>query len=174
MKILKLLIIAILFTSCGSIVHYDYEKSTNFKDYRTYNYFGDMKTGLSELDTKRLIRSMDEQLKTMGLSRTDNPDFYIDIQSQEVQQRTNSNFGVGVGGTGRRVGGGVSVGIPVGVNKQSREIVIEFVDERKTGMFWQAIAESSFKSNASPEQRDAYFQDLVKKVLAKYPPKVKP
>lgn len=171
MKALNFLIIAFVFTSCGTIVNYDYEKSTDFTQYKSYNYFDDMETGLSELDTKRFVRAIDKKLKTMGLSRSENPDFYIDIQSREIQNRNNSNVGVGVGGTGGNVGGGISVGIPLGGNENTRKVVVEFVDDSKGGMFWQAVSESSYKSNASPEKREAKFVALVEKIFPSYPPK---
>ncbi|WP_179335810.1 DUF4136 domain-containing protein [Winogradskyella costae] len=173
MKNLKFLLIALILTSCGTKVNYDYEKATDFNSYKTYNYFDEMKTGLSELDLKRLIRTMDTKLETMGLVRSDNPDFYIDIQSQEIQSRNNSNVGVGLGGGGGNVGGGISVGLPIGGNKNTRELVIEFVDDTKTGMFWQAISESSFNPNATPEKREEQFQAVVEKVFSNYPPKSK-
>ncbi len=130
-----------------------------------------MKTGLSELDTKRLIRAIDAKLETMGLTRSDNPDFYIDIQSQDIQNRNNNNVGVGVGGGGGNVGGGISVGLPLGSNQNTREVVIEFVDDTKSGMFWQAVSESSYQSNAKPEKREAKFITLVEKIFVGYPPK---
>lgn len=173
MKNLKFLLIALILTSCGTKVNYDYEKSTNFSHYKTYNYFDDMKTGLSQLDVKRLIRTMDTKLETMGLIRSEDPDFYIDIQSQEIQSRNNSNVGVGLGGGGGRVGGGVTVGLPIGGNKNTRELVIEFVDDTKTGMFWQAISESTYNPNATPEKREKQFKIVVDKVFSSYPPKSK-
>ncbi|MGJ8549702.1 DUF4136 domain-containing protein [Winogradskyella wichelsiae] len=173
MKFLKFLLIAFLLVSCGIKVNYDYERTTDFKTYKSYNYFGDMKTGLSELDLKRLIRTMDTKLETMGFVRSDNPDFYIDIQSQEIQSRNNSNVGVGLGGGGGNVGGGISVGLPIGGNKNTRELVIEFVDDTKKGMFWKAISESSYNANATPEKREEQFQAVVEKVFSNYPPKSK-
>ena len=146
MKPFRFILILLFITSCGTIVNYDYEKSTDFTAYKSYNYFDDMKTGLSELDTKRLIRAIDAKLETMGLTRSDNPDFYIDIQSQDIQNRNNNNVGVGVGGGGGNVGGGISVGLPLGSNQNTREVVIEFVDDTKSGMFWQAVSESSYQN----------------------------
>lgn len=168
MKNLKFLFVLFLFTSCGSAVYYDYESATNFNDYKSYNYFDGMKTGLSELDSKRLMKAMDDKLSTMGLTKSENPDFYIDIISRDIQSRTNSNVGVGVGG-GRGFGG-VSVGIPVGQNKLTREIIIEFVDETKTGMFWQAVSENKYSANATPEKREEQFVTIVEKVFSAYPP----
>ena len=172
MKAFKFILVALLLTSCGAIVNYDYEKSTDFTKYKSYNYFDDMQTGLSQLDTKRLVRAIDAKLATMGLTRSDNPDFYIDIQSQDVQNRSNTNIGVGAGGTGRNVGGGVSVGIPLGGNQHTRELVIDFVEKKQSEkLFWQAVSESTYKPNASPEKREADFAKLVEKIFSGYPPK---
>ncbi|BAO74808.1 DUF4136 domain-containing protein [Winogradskyella sp. PG-2] len=172
MKTFKFILIALLITSCGTIVNYDYEKSTDFTQYKTYNYFGDMKTGLSQLDNKRLIRAIDAKLQTMGLARSENPDFYIDIQSQDVMNRNNSSVGVGAGGGGRGGFGGVSVGIPLGGSQNTREIVIDFVDKNQNEkLFWQAVSESSYKQNASPEKREETFAKLVEKIFSGYPPK---
>lgn len=172
-KFLRLAIILLLFSSCGVIVDYDYEKTTNFSDYQTYNYFTDIKTGLSELDNKRLYRAIDAKLTALGLTKSDNPSFYIDIKSQDVQNRSNSNVGIGLGGTGRNVLGGVSIGIPVGGNSANREISIEFVDDTKNGMFWQAISAGSYSVNSTPEKREAKFIVLVDKIFSKYPPSQK-
>jgi len=80
---------------------------------------------------------------------------------------------VGVGGTGRNVGGGVSVGIPVGRPNLERIIQFDFVDSKKDMLFWQAISTSSLKEDLPPVVREQKFQELVAKVLAKYPPKSK-
>ena len=167
-RIISALIFLVVFTSCGTLVHYDYEKSTDFSKYKTYNYFDDMKTGLSQFDSLRLISAMDAKLSAMGLTRADNADFYIDIQSEELMNRSSPNVGVGVGSGG----GGVSVGIPIGTNQNTREIVIEFVDKKQNErLFWQAVSESTYNENASPEKRQANFDKLVEKIFAGYPPK---
>jgi hypothetical protein len=172
MKSFRFILLAFLFVSCGTIVHYDYEKSTDFTLYKTYNYFDDMETGLSQLDTKRLMRAIDAKLVTKGFTRSDEPDFFIDIQSQDVMNRNNSNVGVGVGGGGRRGFGGVSVGLPLGANQNTREIIIDFVDKSKgEKLFWQAVSEGSYRENASPEKREEAFIKLVEKIFEGYPPK---
>jgi len=171
MKLFKYLICLSLITSCGAVVDYDYEKNVNFSEYKTYNYFTDMKTGFSQLDDKRLTRAIDTKLQSMGFTKSDDPSFRIDIQSGEIVNNPNSNVGVGVGGTGRNVGGGVSIGIPVGGNTIQREVSVEFVDDNKSGVFWQAITTINQTRNNTPEKREAAFAKLVEKVFAKYPPK---
>ncbi|WP_299115280.1 DUF4136 domain-containing protein [uncultured Winogradskyella sp.] len=170
MKLLRFLLVLLLFTSCGAFVDYDYEKDTDFTQYKTYNYFTDMKSGFNQLDEKRLIRAIDDKLKIMGFEKSETPSFSIDIQSGEVTSNSNSNVGVGIGGTGRNVGGGVSIGIPVGQNRVMREISIEFVDDSKNGVFWQAITTISNIGN-TPEKREESFMKLIEKVFSKYPPK---
>ena len=174
MKYFSILLVALIVSSCAPVrVHYDYEKTTDFNSYKTYNYYADLNTGLSELDTKRLLDALDNTLQSNGYALSETPDFFIDIKSNEYQEAARNNVGVGVGGTGGRVGGGVSIGIPVGQNKLNRQIVFEFVDENKNGLFWQAVSESSYSQNASPEKRETLFNTIVTKVLEGFPPETK-
>jgi hypothetical protein len=130
-----------------------------------------METGLSELDAKRLFDILDIQLQQKGLQLSDTPDFYINIKSSEYEEAQRNTVGVGVGGTGRNVGGGISVGIPIGQSNINRQIIIDFVDESGFGLFWQAVTESSYNPNATPEKRETMLQQIVAKVLEGYPPK---
>ncbi|MFD2823074.1 DUF4136 domain-containing protein [Lacinutrix iliipiscaria] len=174
MKALKVCVIALLLVACAPIhVTQDYEKGTDFSKYKTYNYYQDIDTGLSAFDTKRLFSLLDEQLQLQGLVRSDTPDFYINIQSEEYQNEQRNTVGVGVGGSGRSVGGGVSVGIPIGQTQITRQIIFEFVDENEVGLFWEAVSESRYNPKASPEKREERLRVLIEKVFKKYPLKTK-
>lgn len=171
MRFLKATILALLIVSCAPIrVNYDYDKTTNFTNYKTYQYYADMETGLSELDTKRLLNAIDAKMKARGFTISENPDFFIDIKSAEYQEAQRQTVGVGVGGGGRNVGGGISIGLPIGQANINRQITIDFVDETKKQLFWQAISESSFNPKASPEKREERLNAIVEKVLSGYPP----
>lgn len=171
MKRITYLLVAFLLVSCGAYVDYDYEKTTDFSQYKTYNYFTNMDTGFSQLDNKRLFRVMDAKLKSMGFIKSENPSFNIDIQSSAITNNITDNVAIGVGGTGNNIGGGVSFGIPVGAYAVQREVIIEFVDDSKNGMFWQAVTVLSQTSNNTPEKREAAFVKLIEKIFSKYPPK---
>lgn len=174
MKNFSILFVLVFITSCVPIrVNYDYEKTTDFKSYKTYNYYANLNTGLSELDNKRLLNALDNALQSSGYTLSETPDFFIDIKSNEYQEASRSNVGVGLGGGGRNIGGGISVGIPVGQNKLNRQIIFEFVDENKTGLFWQAVSESSYNPNATPEKRESLLNAIVAKVLDGFPPEIK-
>lgn len=171
MKTVLQISILLLIVSCAPIrVNTDYEKNTDFSAYKTYNYYPDMNTGLSDLDTKRLQDILDETLKARGFELSHHPDFQINIQSSEYQDFQNSNVGVGLGGTGGNVGGGISIGFPMGQPNVNRQIVFDFIDDRSVGLFWQAVSESSYNLKSTPEKREARLRAIVDKVLAKYPP----
>ena len=172
MKPIISLLLLLLVVSCAPVhVNYDYEKGTDFTQYKTYNYYSNMETGLNELNTKRLLDVLDEKLTTKGITLSETPDFYINIQSSEFQEAQRNTVGVGVGGSGRNLGGGISIGIPVGQQNINRQIIIDFVDESKIGLFWQAVTETSINPNSSPEKKEERFKIIVDKVLEGYPPK---
>jgi len=172
MRILKICLLLICLSSCAPIyVNYDYEKATNFSQYKTFNLYDDMETGFSSLDEKRFIYVLENKLSSMGFTKSETPDFLIDIQSSEFENGQRNTVGVGVGGGSRGLGGGVSIGLPLGKANIYREIILEFVDESKGGLFWQAKSESNFKTNMTPEKREAKIQTIVAKMLEGYPPK---
>jgi hypothetical protein len=163
-----------LIVSCAPVyVNFDYEKTTDFNTFKTYNFYPDMQSGLSELDTKRLLDILESQLQSRGFAISHHPDFLINIQSIEWQNDQRSNVGVGLGGGGGNIGGGISIGIPVGQANINRQIIFDFIDDGTSQLYWQAVSESSFSPNATPERREAQFQKIVDKILAGYPPKQK-
>lgn len=161
----------VVLTSCGvARVNYDYDSQTDFSSYSTYNYFGDMETGLSELDEKRLMDALDATLGEKGYMFAEEPDVFINIKSSVFRSQSGNNVGVGLGGGGGRVGGGVSIGIPVGGPKLTRELQIDFVDANKDILIWQAISESPFREGDSPQEKSEKLQAVVDKIFSEYPP----
>lgn len=171
MKFIKTIILILLVSSCAPIyVNYDYEKGTDFSRYKNYNYYSDMETGLSELDTKRLLDALDFKLKEKGFNLSNTPDFFIDIKSSEFQDLQRETVGVGVGGGGGNVGGGISIGLPIGQGNINKMITIDFVDENIKQLFWQAVSESSFNPKSNPEKKESKLNAIVEKILNEYPP----
>lgn len=168
MKAFKYFIVLLFVTSCGTHVDYDFEKNTDFYHYKTYDYFTDIKTGFSQLDNKRLFRAIDVKLQSMGFTKSENPSFRVDIQSGEIlNNNNNSNVGIGAGG----VGGGVSIGFPNRASTTQRQISIEFVDDSKNGVFWQAVTTLSQHANNTPEKREAAIVKMIENIFSKYPQK---
>ena len=167
---LTLLASFILF-SCSSIKYTtDKDDSVDFSKYKTYNYYSDLETGMNEFDTKRFIDALNTKLQAKGHTLSEAPDFFINIQSNEFQEVQSSSVGVGVGGGGGNVGGGISVGIPIGQSNINRRIVIDFIDENGNGLFWQAISDSGYNPKSTPEKREDFLIAIAEKVLMQYPP----
>lgn len=172
MRVFSILVLLLFIVSCAPIrVNYDFEKGTNFSKYKTYSYYGDLNTGLSELDTKRFLDAFDTKMAAKGFTFSEDSDFLVDIRSSEFQEVQRNNLGVGLGGGGGNMGGGISIGLPIGQAKNNRRISVDFVDEKGKGLFWQAVCESSYNPNASPEKREQLFNAIAEKVLMQYPPK---
>lgn len=157
--------------ACSSVrVNYDYDKGTDFSKYSTYNYFMDMETGLSQLDEKRLFHVLDSTLQTKGLLLAEEPDLLINIISQENRDTNQNAVGIGLGGTNRTIGGGVSVGIPIGGSQLQRIIQFDLVDNEKNALIWQAISKSAFRPKATPEVREEQLKKVVDEVFSSFPP----
>ncbi len=174
MRLLYLFLVAFFIFGCSAIrVDYDYDKSTDFSNYTTYNYFGDMETGLSQLDEKRLFRVLDSTLQAKGFLLSEEPDFLINIITEEFARTNQNNVGIGVGGTNRNVGGGVSIGIPMGSTQLRRNIQFDLVDLQSEVLFWQANSESAFRPNTTPLKKEEQLRKIVGKVFSRFPPEVK-
>lgn len=171
MRYIITILAVLLLISCTTVrVNYDYDKGTDYSNYSTYNYYPDMETGLSQLDTRRLLEAIDSTMQVKGMLLAEEPDFLINITSSSIRAPRNNSVGVGVGGTGRNVGGGISIGLPIGQPDLERIIQFDLVDSQNDVLFWQAVSESTFKENLSPEARESKLRQVVDKVFSKYPP----
>ncbi|WP_340063525.1 DUF4136 domain-containing protein [Ascidiimonas aurantiaca] len=171
MRLLPFLLV-LFFVSCSSPrVVFDYDKKVDFTNYRSYNYYPDMETGMNQLDDKRLVRSMDSILQERGFSRVKDPDIYINIISEEYESQNPASIGIGLGSGGRNSGIGVSGGIPVGSVSLTQELVFDIIDVKRNELLWQATAKSKVSKTYTPLQREKYFRSIVEKVFNQFPPK---
>lgn len=166
-----ILVLCFLVASCGVQVAYDYDRNFDFSKVQTYNYYPSMVSGMNQLDEKRLIRSVDSLMHSRGYQTSESPDLYINITSSSRPKPVNSAVGIGIGGTNRNIGGGVSVGIPIGQQDQYREIIFDIIDVMNDDLIWQAVSESTISESMTPKVREAKMKTVVNKVFSKYPPR---
>lgn len=172
MKILKLLFLFLFFTSCGSIdVARDYDTEVDFNQFQSYEFYPDLITGLSALDEDRLLISLERELKEKGLSIASQPDLYVNVYTEEYQESSRNRLGVGVGGGGGNLGVGISGNIPIGGPEFYLQITIDLIQVENDQLVWQAVVNSKFNRNASPELRQEQFYKIVRKAFEEYPPK---
>lgn len=172
MKLLRIFLFCLLISSCNSPrAVYDYDQQAEFSQYNTYNIFPEFNSGLSQLDERRLLSSLENALQEENLSEAANPDLYLNVYTEEFREPSRNSLGVGVGGGGGNVGVGVSGGIPIGGPETYLKLTFDLIDARNDALVWQAVVESPFDLNASPEKRQKRFDKIVQKALEGYPPK---
>ncbi len=160
--------------SCGmtNVIH-DYDEQQDFLEYKTYNFFPEMQSGLNELDTKRLLKVADSLLLAKGLVKSNSPDLYVNFNTKTRKEASNTNVGVGLGGGGGGLNIGLGGGIPIGGPVTFMEVTMDFVDAQKDELVWQAVAEKRFYPKQAPSARAVFFEKVLGKSLTKYPPKNK-
>jgi len=170
MKHLLFFLIPLFSLSCiGPRVIYDYDTQKDFTSYKTYNYYPELKTDLSDLDNKRLFSATDSIMKTKGFQLSNSPHIYINFKSKQYETPTNNRVGIGVGNGPISIGGS----IPFGGPDQHIQLTMDFIDVSKDELIWQAEVDDVQNSTYTPENRTSFFFVMMDKVLSKYPPKKK-
>lgn len=163
-----------LLMSCStSKVITDYDSEINFNNFKTYSFFEDVGEGLNELDVKRVMSTMDAELKSLGFNDAETPDFYINVIAKFSEAQNRNTIGIGLGSGGNNGGFGISGGIPIGKKKLNEEFIVEFVNAKTDQVIWEGILNSTVKEKRKPEEKEVHFKEIIKKILEKYPPKKK-
>jgi Domain of unknown function (DUF4136) len=176
MKTLKFLPALLLFVlaSCSSVrVNSDYDKKADFASYKTYAFYktGIDKVEISDLDKKRIMRSIDEELTSKGFSKSETPDLLININTK-TQENVNVNqfqmgFGYGWGfGWNPYFGGNTSVS-----TSTDGVLTIDLIDAKKKELIWQGEGTGYLTKNS--EKKDENVKGFVTRILSQYPPILK-
>lgn len=172
MKFPRIFILSLFLVSCSSTnAVYDYDQEVNFSNYNSFAIYPEIRTGLSELDEKRLLNSVEKEMRERNFSTSPSPQLYLNIYTEQYQEQSRNSLGIGVGGTGRNVGVGVSGGIPIGGPETFLRLTFDLIDVSNDALVWQAVVDSKFDFNSSPEDRQKRFDSIVQEALKGYPPK---
>lgn len=177
MKALKFLPLILLFilTSCSSVkVNQDYDKNADFSQYKTFAYHksGINKVEISDLDKRRILRSIDEIMATKGFTKSENPDVIVNFFTKEREQvdvnQFNAGWGYGWGfGWNPWIWGGRT-----SVNRYTEgTLTIDIIDAKKKELIWQGQGEGVLTKNV--DKKDEKIKEFVSKILEQYPPKKK-
>ena len=174
MKTIKFLPFVLLFVlaSCSSVrVYQDYDKNVNFNQYKTYAYqkSGIDKVEISDLDKKRILKAIDEQLLAKGFTKSETPDLLVNIFTKEREQvdvnQFNAGFGYGWGFGWNPFG----FGLNTSVNRYTEgTLFIDLIDAKKKELVWQGEGEGTLTKDTN--RKDKVIQEFVTKILSQYPP----
>ena len=170
-KSIAALLLLFLICSCSSVsVISDYDKNVDFSPYKTYAFYktGIDKVEISDLDKKRILRSIDEEMATKGFTKSETPDLLININAK-AEKNINVNqfytgFGYGWGfGWSPYWGGDNSV-----YSSTDGILTIDLIDAKKKELVWQG--EGTGYLTKDTNKKDENIKTFVTKILALYPP----
>ena len=94
--------LALIIASCNSVkVSYDFDKTTDFTKYKTYEFTDEaMKLAIPELTRNRVIAAVEKELAARGFTKGSNPDTQIDliVKIDKRQEATATTSGGGMYG----------------------------------------------------------------------------
>jgi len=179
-KLLFPIFILLVAASCASIkVSSDFDKAAQFSGYKTYAFTPEVPNlNVEELNRKRLITAVENELSLKGFTKSDNPDVLIDIKitgekKQTATATSTGGYGGYYGGYRYGWGGGMST---TTVNYDSYvegTLFVEMIDAKKKELVWQGRGVGTIDPTASADKREKNINYAVKQIFTQYPPKAK-
>ena len=175
LKYLPLLLI-FLFVSCSSVnVYNDYDKKVDFKQFKTFAFYkpGVDKVEISDLDKKRILKSIEVEMLAKGFTKSENPDLLVNFFTKSREQvdvnAFNNSWGYGYGyGWNPYIWGGNRTTVRT---TTQGTLFIDLIDAKKKEMVWQGEGQGEiFKNQNNKEERIGEF---VTEILKQYPPQKK-
>lgn len=176
MKIFKitavLLFLAVGVTSCSSIkVASDYDQNIDFNQYKSFAFFkpGIDKAEISDLDKKRILRAIEEEMMAKGFTKSEEPDVLVSIftkTKENINIYQNNNFGYGYrwGWNPWYWGAGHNT-----VNTTSEgTLYIDLIDSEGKELVWQGMGTAALAKEVDRKQER--INEIVEKIFEKYPP----
>lgn len=181
-KFLSLIALTVLvLTSCSSVrVLSDYDQQANFNEYKSYAFYktGIDKAQISDLDKKRILHAIEDEMSSRGFVKSENPDLLISIFTKE-QERVdvyNNNFGWGWGGAwgwGPAWAWGPGWGWGWGPSVSTRtqgSLYIDLIDTKNKELVWQGKGEGTLANTNNIEKKVQRIKEFVSQILEQYPP----
>jgi hypothetical protein len=175
-KFLSGLLLALVVTSCSSVrVATDYERSTNFDEFKTFAFFkpGIDKAEINDIDKRRILRAIETELLAKGFTKSEDPDLLVSIFTKSNQRVDvyNNYWGAGAWGWGW---GGFGPGWGWGWNqpmvstRTEGVLYIDLINAKKKELIWQGQGKGYLSRNM--ERKEERIKEFVNKVLSQFPP----
>jgi len=168
-KLLSLLFITALAASCSSVrVATDYDENADFSTYKTYGYFkeGIDKVEISDLDKKRILRAVDEEMSKKGFTKSESPDVLVNIFTKAREQVNVNQMGYGYGwGWNPWMFGGSATNVSTSTEGT---LYIDLIDGKKKELVWQGVGTGVLTTNRDKKQER--INEFVSKIVAEFPP----
>ena len=151
-------------------VNTDYQKGTDFSQYKTFMWIKEPKTA-NPLMQQRVIDEVNSALAAKGLKLvTSNADLGIAAHEATKEQHSLNTFYDGFGG-GWRWGGGFGSATTTVNNYQVGTLVIDMFDCKTKDAVWRATASKTLSSN--PQKNAESLNKAITDMFKKFPPEPK-
>ena len=169
-SILLTILFSLSILSCGSIkVASDYDSDADFSNYKTFAFYksGIDKVEISDIDKKRILKSIQNTLLNKGLTLDENPDILINIstKSSENIYIDNSFYSPYYTGWYPHYSRGHR---QVAYSTSQGALYIDVIDTKSKQLIWQGKGIGVLSSKKS--DRDELVNNYVTKILEVYPP----
>ena len=169
-SILFTILFSLSILSCGSIkVASDYDSDADFSNYKTFAFYksGIDKVEISDIDKKRILKSIQNTLLNKGLTIDENPDILINIatKSSENIYIDNSFYSPYYTGWYPYYGRGHR---QVAYSTSQGALYIDVIDTKSKQLIWQGKGIGVLSSKKA--DRDELVNNYVTKILEVYPP----
>jgi hypothetical protein len=169
---LPLLFTFIVVTGCSSVsVTSDYDVSVDFKNYKTFYVFSgvlkDSKLETVSLIKKRVIKAAASELQKKELTLTDSSkaDFTVFALASTAEKMNVNSYGYGYGW------GPYPYGRNIDISYYTQgSLIIDFIDNKKNELIWRGIGTAVLQDRGTPEEKEQFINEAVKKILDQYPP----
>lgn len=173
-KLLFACLAVITLASCSSVrVATDYDPQVNFASYKSFAFYkpGIDKADISDLDKKRILRAIEQEMLKKGFVKSNNPDVLISIFTKTSKNiniyQNNWGYGYGWGwspyywGTGYNTVSSTTEGT----------LYIDLIDKNTMELVWQGMGTGALAQDM--KRKTEHINTIVVKILEKYPPEVK-
>ncbi len=157
-----------LIGAADAAVSVDFDKEADFSGYKTFAW----KEGTlaqSTLMHKRIVRSIEAQLESVGLTKTeDEPDVYVLYHVALKQDRRISvdDFGYSHRWRGPHYGGGDVTVFDVNVGT----LIVDMLDAGSEEGVWRGMAQRDLPPTPNPDKMEKKLVKVLGKMFRDYPP----
>ncbi len=164
-------------TACSPTMNVttDYNKSTNFSQFKTYSFkhFETQQNTISELNRDRIIKAVKGELNKKGMTENDdNADVYVNVVAmfKNKQEVTGYSDYYGYGGMYRpyMYGPGFSTTQVEVSDYKDGSLFIDIVESKENKLVWEGIGNS--RIDGPVKNPDTVIPQAIAKIMANYPP----
>lgn len=143
-------------------VHFDYDRSANFGDYKTYEWVESKGRATNQIMDQNIKRAVDAQLAGKGMRRVDSGgDVQIAYQAAVDREKQFDAWGAGprMWANARVTSSTIDVG----------KLAVDVYDPAKKQLVWRGMTEKTLDIKSDPEKNYRSLEKVMAKLFKNYP-----